>query len=186
MDNDALKELLQTPEPAGLGPVSRPGVQSEPVLKKELENALAGSALPAQKKELIRALILLWHDHLDAAHTIAQDIDNPDGAFVHGIMHRREPDYGNAKYWFRRVGDHPVFVEIASRVMASNSAQSDQPLIRKIIPKGAWDAFAFIDAVEEAAGLVASDERKQVLQEIQRIEIQTLVDYLSSANSQSS
>ena len=179
MDNDALKELLQTPEPAGLGPVSRPGVQSEPVLKKELENALAGSALPAQKKELIRALILLWHDHLDAAHTIAQDIDNPDGAFVHGIMHRREPDYG-------RVGDHPVFAEIASRVMASNNAQSDLPLIRKITPKGAWDAFAFIDAVEEAAGLVASDERKQVLQEIQRIEIQTLVDYLSSANSQSS
>jgi len=36
----------------------------------------------------------------------------------------------------------------------------------------------FIDAVEEGAGLVASDERKKVLLEIQRIEIQTLVDYL--------
>jgi hypothetical protein len=173
-----LKELLQTPEPADLGPGPRPGIHSQPVLKKEIETALGPLALPTLKQELLRALILLWHDHLDAAHNIAQDIDNADGAFVHGIMHRREPDYGNAKYWFRRVGNHPAFAEITKRVMASNTAQSDQPLIRKIMPKSVWDAFAFIDACEEAAGLAPSGDRNRVLREIQRLETEGLLDYL--------
>ena len=114
----AFEELLQTPEPADLGPASRAGAQSQPVLNKAIENALATLTLTTEKKDLVRALILLWHDHLDAAHTIAQEIDNADGAFVHGIMHRREPDYGNAKYWFRRVGSHPAFAEMSLTFMS--------------------------------------------------------------------
>src|SRR5256885_5285636 len=131
---DALRSLLRTRELPDLGPRPRTEAQNEADLSLAVDKAITSSKLSVRQKELIRALILLWHDHLDAAHTIAQDIDNPDGAFVHGIMHRREPDHGNAKYWFRRVGDHPVFAEIASRVMASNNAQSDLPLIRKITP----------------------------------------------------
>jgi len=173
----AFEELLQTPEPADLGPASRAGAQSQPVLNKAIENALATLTLTTEKKDLVRALILLWHDHLDAAHTIAQEIDNADGAFVHGIMHRREPDYGNAKYWFRRVGSHPAFAEIARRVTASSSAQSDQPLLRELMPNGAWDPFAFIDACEEAAKLAASGDRNRVLQEIQRLETEALLDH---------
>src|SRR5437879_6116878 len=111
-----LRNLLTTSEPPDLGPGPRPGVESEAVLKKRLSQALKSSELPSQNQELIRALVLLWHDHFEPAHKIAQDIENPDGSFVHAILHRREPDYGNSKYWFRRVGNHPVFPEIANRV----------------------------------------------------------------------
>jgi hypothetical protein len=53
------------------------------------------------------ALRALWHDargNWDAAHAIAQDIDDPTGAWVHAYLHRKEGDSGNAAYWYRRAG----------------------------------------------------------------------------------
>src|SRR5262245_3566808 len=91
-----VKALLASPELPGLGPGPRQGIRSRAELESALTNIFAGSTVSSERQELVRALVLLWHDHLDAAHTIAQDIENRDGSFVHGIMHRREPDYGNA------------------------------------------------------------------------------------------
>src|SRR5262245_6497073 len=54
-----------------------------------------------------RAGLWLRFNYLDESHKISQDIDTPEGSFWHGILHRREGDYDNAKYWFRRVGTHP-------------------------------------------------------------------------------
>ena len=63
--------------------------------------------------ECLSGLWLLAGD-LDRSHSISQDIDNCEGSFWHGIMHRREGDFANAKYWFRRVGnEHPVFAQLA-------------------------------------------------------------------------
>lgn len=47
----------------------------------------------------------LWHDgrgDWEAAHRVAQDIDTPDGAWIHAYLHRREGDAANAGYWYRR------------------------------------------------------------------------------------
>src|SRR5262245_16375644 len=51
----------------------------------------------------------LYHDFCDESHTISQDLPGWIGSYWHGIMHRREPDPGNAKYWFRRVEPNPVY-----------------------------------------------------------------------------
>src|SRR2546426_713043 len=108
-----IEKLLEAAELPELGPGPRAGVLSEGAVNRGLAELIGGRKLPMEKQELIRALVLLWHDNLEAAHRIAQEIENADGAFVHGIMHRREPDYGNAAYWFRRVGKHGAFSEIA-------------------------------------------------------------------------
>jgi hypothetical protein len=56
----------------------------------------------------------LWlhFDFLNECHEISQEVHTPEGSYWHAIMHRREPDHGNSKYWFHRVGKHPVIDEL--------------------------------------------------------------------------
>ncbi len=172
-----LKRFLATTEPADLGPGPRSGVQSQAALSEQLGPLLKTSGLARERQELIRALILLWHDHLDAAHPIAQNIEGVDGAFVHGIMHRREPDFGNAAYWFRRVGRHPAYAEIGARVTALVSSGTSE-LAARLIPKGGWDPFAFIAACAEVSNGLKTNQ--SLLREIQKLESSALLGTLGS------
>jgi hypothetical protein len=52
----------------------------------------------------LQAAIWLYVDDLERSHRISQTLETPAGAFWHGIMHRREGDFSNAKYWFREAG----------------------------------------------------------------------------------
>lgn len=76
-----------------------------------------------------QAALWLYVDALDESHTISQSLHDATGSFLHGIMHRREGDFGNSHYWMRRTGRHPVWREIAG-----------------------YDPDAFIDAVAAAHG----------------------------------
>jgi hypothetical protein len=171
--NRQCEKLLATPELAPLGPGPRSGIQTELNLDNALDKIFANTDFSVERQQLIRALILLWHDHLDAAHKIAQEIDTTDGAFVHGIMHRREPDYSNAKYWFHRVGQHSVFPEIVARAKVI----SDDVVTARLTQNGKWDAPAFIDCCEEAAHRKDSDPLLHVLKQIQKIETEVLLSW---------
>ena len=68
----------------------------------EFRQSLTGAAPPA---DLPAALQALWHDgrgDWEAAHNVAQEVPDPDGAWVHAYLHRKEGDAGNAAYWYRR------------------------------------------------------------------------------------
>ncbi len=115
-------------------------------LRKRLyEAAPAGSALLAG--------LLQVHDYLDESHSVSQNMeDTALGDHWHGIMHRREPDYSNAKYWYRRIGQSPLFPELAQHadriLTAQKSAAAEQQRQKLRTPRD-WDAFAFIDFCEE-------------------------------------
>ena len=171
-----LFKLLVTPEPAELGPGPRTGVQPQTALEERVGELLgATTEISDNDRKLVRALILLWHDHLDAAHTLAQSVENPDGAYVHGILHRREPDYGNAEYWFRRVGRHEAFVELTRRAGELPGSSEKIELRKKLMPKGEWDPFAFVTACEQAANGAVSKDDQKYLREIQRVEFEVLL-----------
>ena len=159
-----------------LGPTQRPDSWSASAIDSELGTLFKNESLSAERQQLIRALVLLWHDHLEAAHEIAQGVDNPNGAFVHGIMHRREPDYGNAAYWFRRVGKHPAFPAIARKVTELAQGKKATKLALNLLENGAWNPFAFIDACASVAANSGAEHDRQFLQEVQRIEFETLLE----------
>lgn len=56
----------------------------------------------------------LWllNNFLYQSHEISQSIDTAEGSWWHAIMHRTEGDFSNAKYWYRRVGNHVAMSEI--------------------------------------------------------------------------
>jgi len=62
---------------------------------------------------LVKCGLHVLNDDLGRAHVIAQSLEgNATADYWHAIVHRREGDFGNAKYWFARVGDHPVIRDI--------------------------------------------------------------------------
>ncbi len=52
-------------------------------------------------------LLSLWYDargDWDRSHTIIQDINDQNAAWIHAYLHRKEGDMGNADYWYHRAG----------------------------------------------------------------------------------
>jgi hypothetical protein len=81
---------------------------------EEIRGTLGDSEPPAGLSEPLRAL---WHDahgDWDAAHHIAQEVDDEIGAWVHAYLHRKEGDLANAAYWYRRAGQTVATDDLAS------------------------------------------------------------------------
>jgi hypothetical protein len=162
-----LLQLLTDENQSELGP-------GEPHL--ELADALAGLDLarafsPHDISDMTMARgchsgLWLLHNFLDESHTISQEIDNATGSFWHGIMHRREGDFSNAKYWFRRVGDHEVYQPLAA---AAHELDPDR------FPATPWDPLAFVDACQSAARRGQGDAT--ALRSIARREWELLFDH---------
>lgn len=49
-----------------------------------------------------QSAVWMYVDDLNRSHLASQSENTSVGAYWHGIMHRREGDFSNAKYWFRR------------------------------------------------------------------------------------
>lgn len=86
----------------------------------------------------LAAGLWLYVDQLDRSHEISQGVDTPTGSFWHAIMHRREGDFSNSKYWYRRVGTHPAMSRIG---VGGGSAGAGTSI-------GSYDPFGFVDKVE--------------------------------------
>jgi hypothetical protein len=172
----AIRTLLSADRVPELGPGHANTAARAALHALTIEALFGGRAI--QRRDLAQCCLAgLWllHDFLDESHTISQDIECAEGSYWHGIMHRREPDYGNSAYWFRRVGNHPVFVPLCRRAaeltVEAGTPTGSEPLGRQ----STWDPFAFIDLCEAVAR--GRSSAATLCRQIQRAEWELLFAY---------
>jgi hypothetical protein len=135
--------------------------RSYPWLRERIQQ-VSGTKKASSSTSLtaMKAGLFLLNDFFDDSHSCSQSIEglgpHHTGDYWHAILHRREPDYGNAKYWFRHVGRHPAYVglaQVAERHFATSGtlASNLQPWKTRLITNSDWDALAFVDLCEAAA-----------------------------------
>lgn len=174
----AIWNLLRTPELPELDQRSRPGVLPVRALEVRLRGLCGELALGPEATERVVAAGLLYHDHHNEAHDLVQDMTDPEGAIIHALVHRREPDFWNARYWYRRVGDHAVYRRLAVRVVELAGTDATGGVARRLVLSGTVDPLALVDAYEGVVRKPATDPVVGYLRRLQHAEFEALIDHL--------
>jgi len=74
-------------------------------------------AHPYLQGSLAEAVLGLRIGSIDRPHAIVQDGSTPIEHYLHGVVHRIEGDFWNAKYWFRQIQDHPLLAQMGDHML---------------------------------------------------------------------
>lgn len=118
--------------------------------------------------------LLQIHDFWDESHQAAQQADDLGehrlSALWHAICHRREPDAGNARYWYARVGKNPIWPRMVELIHASEPELSDSE--RKIILKLVdCDQFSDRVMISECLNACNGSPEEKFLRKLQKYEL---------------
>ena len=85
----------------------------------ELEAGDDKLVLKAGRSKFVLAALMEKNDDLESCHRICQEAGQDDvcGNYWHGIVHRREPDFENARGWFRRTEGLTAYADIYTGVL---------------------------------------------------------------------
>lgn len=139
------------------------------------QSVLAKTPVNPQSAACVLAGLWEWHDYLDRAHKIVQAIETASGSYWHAIIHRREGDFWNSKYWFARCANHPILPILAANASAALNPYPADASILKLTHHG-WDSDAFVDLVE-AVHQNPEDPRYALCVQIQQLEWRLLFDF---------
>ncbi len=173
-------ELVSAVAQAALGGDEAPSlVQTAPTrpwLEETLDESAWAELFPRSSRTSRLALaagLLQIHDFWNASHEAAQEADDLGerrvSAYWHGIAHRREPDPGNASYWFRRVGRHSLFGPLADAARSLLEDGGDSRISARLLASGAWNPMAFIDFCGEAGRNASLEALAKKLQRLEMI-----------------
>ena len=114
---------------------------------------------------LVRGALFYALDALEDGHRLFQDAPGDLGSYWHGMMHRREADFDNARYWFRRAGRMAFFPAVHGAVKQASGLFARQPT---------WDPYLFTGECEQAK---YGAETEAELAKVQQGEFEAVFDY---------
>ena len=98
--------------------------------------------------ELFRGGLLYAANALEKAHSLFQEASSPEGAYWHGMVHRREGDFSNALYWVRRAGPIPALAGLVAFSPTAFIAECAAAATRRTAPpqllevqRSEWEAL---------------------------------------------
>jgi hypothetical protein len=153
---------------------------SEPA-RQLLKTFQPADLFPNQEEpEAPMGALWLYFSCFEEAHRLLEKCETAEGELWHAILHRQEPDSGNAAYWFRQADPHRTF---------SSLAQAAVTILHRIREAefriGHWDPFAFIEFCDRARKQPGSAQVEAAV-EIQRAEWQILFDYCAGLSTRPS
>lgn len=172
-----------------------PALFTTSVWDEELDSNIAelsAESLDAGKGETehsfvlaVKAGLYVWNESLARSHELSQQLHHASGSYWHGIMHRMEGDYPNAKYWFEQVGNHPVFERLQSAKASALKPQEIDQIrtselrlcLQQLALQGAWDPYLFVYAVQAAVTSGRETKAERMLRALQKQEIIFLLEH---------
>jgi hypothetical protein len=159
-----------------LGPGTPVSDVREDLRKLSLQKAFSHTEIKNRDMaECCLSAIWLLFNCLEESHTRSQGIPTTTGSYWHGIMHRREGDFFNSKYWFQRVKKHPIFPKLQTVSKEAAEETASHPSIDFLKTQSEWDPFKYIDLCE--ACLSGRSTHENLAQQIQQYEWELLFNY---------
>ena len=176
-----VKEIIAELESRNPLPPLSPTREWSSKLTTRLENYSLGelfdgfAVTDSEFGDCVRSGLLLWNDALDSSHKIVQNIGTKTGNYWHAIMHRRESDYSNAKYWFGRVGKHPIYFQLLCYAQELSQTEQQEEYTKILESNDEWNPAQFVDWCQAATN--SEDNKKIFLEQLQLKELQLLIDF---------
>jgi hypothetical protein len=160
-------------------------------LKSYLGSATVDGLIPGRNPEsskgnFVLAALMEKNDDLESCHRICQEAGQDDvcGNYWHGIVHRREPDFENARGWFRRTEGLTAYTEIYTGVLGflqrvlqvpeyGEAREKALAFMQHLRARGSWDPIYLVDMCEACLERGSGAEVK-MLEEIQEVEFDVL------------
>jgi hypothetical protein len=137
------------------------------LLKTADDASVAGGSIGVpQAFAVVRGGLLYALDDLAGCHEFFQNTASDLVGYWHGMMHRREADFDNARYWFRRAGALPFFDTLYSGGAEISTGMAKQRL---------WDPYLFTSECEQHR--FGADSEEESLSRLQREEFDVVFDY---------
>jgi hypothetical protein len=140
-------------------------------------------AYPKLKGTLVEAILGLRIGNIERAHEIVQSGSTSMDRYLHGVVHRIEGDYWNAKYWFQQINDRQLLAKVSDTISKAPDSLEIFELSKSLgifDDRGQFSPQCWVDA-QAALTNTSSPSDRELIQRVAQVEWETLWTLIQDA-----